>query len=165
MLRVDHAGEVAAVNIYRGHRVVFDAAGMDEAARRMSDFEAHEAAHLARFEALLGERRARPTLMAPIWRAAAFGLGVGAALIGEKAAPACTEAVESVIEDHYARQIAELEGREPELAAELTAFRADELAHREQAVELGAQEAPLHGLLSAAVKLGCRAAIKISERI
>jgi 3-demethoxyubiquinol 3-hydroxylase len=165
MLRVDHAGEVAAVNIYRGHRVVFDAAGMDEAAQRMSDFEAHEAVHLARFETLLGERRARPTLMAPIWRAAAFGLGVGAALIGEKAAHACTEAVESVIEDHYARQIAELEDREPALAAELAAFRADELAHRDQAVELGAQEAPLHGLLSAAVKLGCRAAIKISERI
>lgn len=165
MLRVDHAGEVAAVNIYRGHKAVFEAAGKDEAARRMGDFEAHEAVHLARFEALLGERRARPTLMAPIWRAAAFGLGVGAALIGEKAAHACTEAVESVIEDHYARQIAELEGREPELAAQLTAFRDDELAHREEAVELGAREAPLHGVLSAVVKLGCRAAIKISERI
>jgi ubiquinone biosynthesis monooxygenase Coq7 len=165
MLRVDHAGEVAAVNIYRGHKAVFEAAGMDDAARRMGEFEAHEAVHLARFEALLGERRARPTLMAPVWRAAAFGLGVGAALLGEKAAHACTEAVESVIEDHYARQIAELEGREPELAAQLTAFRDDELAHREQAVELGARDAPLHGVLSAAVKLGCRAAIKISERI
>ena len=165
MLRVDHAGEVAAVHIYRGHKVVFEAAGMEDAARRMGDFEAHEAVHLARFEALLGERHTRPTLMAPIWRAAAFGLGVGAALIGERAAHACTEAVESVIEDHYARQIAELEGREPALAAELTAFRDDELAHREEAIELGAHEAPLHGLLSAAVKLGCRAAIKISERI
>jgi ubiquinone biosynthesis monooxygenase Coq7 len=165
MLRVDHAGEVAAVNIYRGHKAVFEAAGMDDAARRMGDFEAHEAVHLARFEALLGERRTRPTLMAPIWRAAAFGLGVGAALIGESAAHACTEAVESVIEDHYARQIAELEGREPALAAELAAFREDELAHREEAVELGAHAAPLHGLLSAAVKFGCRTAIKISERI
>jgi len=165
MLRVDHAGEVAAVNIYRGHRVVFEAAGNADAAQRMSDFEAHEAVHLARFEALLSERRARPTLLAPIWRAAAFGLGVGAALIGESAAHACTEAVESVIEDHYAKQIAELESREPALAAELAGFRDDELAHREQALALGAQQAPLHGLLTAAVKLGCRAAIKISERV
>jgi ubiquinone biosynthesis monooxygenase Coq7 len=165
MLRVDHAGEVAAVQIYRGHRAVFEAAGMADAARRMGEFEAHEAAHLQRFETLLTEKRVRPTLMAPLWRAAAFGLGVGAALIGEKAAHACTEAVETVIEDHNARQIAELEGRDESLAAELSAFRADELAHREEAINEGAREAPLYGLLSFVVRAGCRAAIKVSERI
>ena len=165
MLRVDHAGEVAAVNIYRGHRAVFEAAGMTDAAYRMAEFEAHEAVHLQRFEALLTEKRVRPTLMAPIWRAAAFGLGVGAALVGEKAAHACTEAVETVIEDHYGRQIAELEGRDDDLAAELSAFRADELAHRDQAIGEGAREAPLYGLLSLVVRTGCRAAIKISERV
>ena len=165
ILRVDHAGEVAAVNIYRGHRAVFEAAGKTDAARRMGEFETHEAAHLARFETLLTERRVRPTLMAPIWRAAAFGLGVGAALVGETAAHACTEAVETVIEDHYARQSAEVEGRDDALAGELTAFRADELAHREEAINQGARQAPLHGLLTFVVRAGCRAAIKISERI
>jgi ubiquinone biosynthesis monooxygenase Coq7 len=165
MLRVDHAGEVAAVHIYRGHRAVFEAAGRGETARRMADFESHEAAHLARFEALLSERRVRPTLMSPVWRAAAFGLGVGAALIGEKAAEACTEAVETVIEDHYARQIAELEGRDDDLAGELAAFRADELAHRDNAASHGAREAPMYGLFSFVVRTGCRAAIKISELV
>jgi len=138
---------------------------MTDAARRMGEFEAHEAVHLERFETLLTQRRVRPTLMTPVWRAAAFGLGVGAALVGEKAAHACTEAVETVIEDHYARQVAELEGRDPALASELAAFRADELAHREAAVSDGAHEAPLYGLLSFVVRAGCRAAIKISERI
>lgn len=165
MLRVDHAGEVAAVHIYRGHRAVFEAAGHDEAARRMAEFEGHEAVHLARFEALLTERGVRPTLMSPVWRAAAFGLGVGAALIGEKAAEACTEAVETVIEDHYARQIAELKGRETDLADELAAFRADEMAHRDNAASHGAREAPMYGLLSFVVRAGCRAAIKISELV
>jgi ubiquinone biosynthesis monooxygenase Coq7 len=165
ILRVDHAGELAAVHIYRGHRAVFEAAGHRMAAARMQAFEEHEATHLARFDALLTEKRVRPTLMAPVWRAAAFGLGVGAALIGEKAAHACTEAVETVIEGHYAGQIAEIASREPELAAELSAFRDDELAHREEARALGARQAPLHGLLGAAVRAGCRAAIKISERI
>lgn len=165
MLRVDHAGEVAAVHIYRGHQAVFEAAGRDEAARRMKDFESHEAIHLARFEALLSERRVRPTLMSPVWRAAAFSLGVGTALLGEKAAEACTEAVETVIEDHYARQIAELGDRETDLAGELSAFRADELAHRDEAVRGGAREAPLYGLLSLVVRTGCRAAIKISELV
>jgi ubiquinone biosynthesis monooxygenase Coq7 len=164
ILRVDHAGELAAVHIYRGHRAVFEAADAPLAGR-MAELEAHEAAHLARFETLLAERRVRPTLLAPLWRAAAFALGAGAALVGEKAAHACTEAVETVIEGHYAAQIAEIEGHEPALAAELAAFRDDELAHREEAVAQGAREAPLHGLMSAVIRAGCRAAIKISERI
>lgn len=165
ILRVDHAGELAAVHIYRGHRAVFEAAGMTGAAARMAAFEDHEGVHLKRFETLLTEGRVRPTLMAPLWRAAAFGLGVGAALIGEKAAHACTEAVESVIEEHYAGQIAEIADREPALAAELTAFRDDELAHRDEARSLGAAQAPLHALFGAVVRAGCRAAIKVSERI
>jgi ubiquinone biosynthesis monooxygenase Coq7 len=165
ILRVDHAGELAAVHIYRGHRAVFEAAGMTDAAARMAAFEDHEGVHLKRFETLLTEGRVRPTLMAPVWRAAAFGLGVGAALMGEKAAHACTEAVESVIEEHYADQIAEIATREPALAAELAAFRDDELAHRDQARALGAEQAPFHAVFGAVVRAGCRAAIKVSERV
>ena len=43
--------------------------------------------------------------MAPIWRAAGFALGASTALVGERAVHACTEAVESVIEKHYAVHI------------------------------------------------------------
>ena len=103
--------------------------------------------------------------MAPLWRLAGFGLGVGTALMGEKAAHACTEAVETVIEDHYAGQIAELADRDPELAAELSQFRDEELAHRDKAVEEGAHEAPGYDILSTVIRLGCRAAIKISEKV
>jgi ubiquinone biosynthesis monooxygenase Coq7 len=103
--------------------------------------------------------------MSPVWRAAAFALGAGTALLGEKAAHACTEAVESVIEEHYAGQIAELEARDPALAAELNQFRDDELHHKDIAIEEGAREAPGYPLLSAVIKAGCRAAIKISEKI
>ena len=86
-------------------------------------------------------------------------------LLGEKAAHACTEAVENVIEQHYASQIAELEGRDPELAAELSKFRDEELAHRDHAVEEGARDAPGYPLLSAVIRAGCKAAIKISEKL
>ena len=103
--------------------------------------------------------------MAPLWRIAAFTLGAGTALMGEKAAHACTEAVETVIEDHYARQIAEIEARELAVAAELTAFRNDELAHRDQAVAEGAKSAPGYPLLAAVIRAGCRAAIAISEKV
>ena len=107
----------------------------------------------------------RPTAFAPLWRLAGFALGASTALMGEKAAHACTEAVESVIEQHYAGQIAELETRNPDLAAELVKFRNDELAHRDEAVAHGAREAPAYPLLSAVIRAGCRTAIKISEKV
>jgi 3-demethoxyubiquinol 3-hydroxylase len=166
ILRVDHAGELGAVHIYRGQRAVLDkASGRERIAGQLAEMEGHEAEHLARFDKLLVERGVRPTALAPVWRVAGFALGAGTALMGEKAAHACTEAVESVIEQHYASQVAEILEREPELAAELAQFREEELAHRDKAVDEGAREAPGYALLSAAIRVGCRAAIKISEKL
>lgn len=166
ILRVDHAGEYAAVHIYRAQRAVFEArAGKDAVASDLTEMEAHEQVHLSRFEALLTENRIGPTALLPVWRLAAGALGAGTALMGEKAAHACTEAVESVIEKHYAAQIAELSDRDPALAAELTKFRDDELAHHDHAVASGSREAPAHRLLSEVIKAGCRAAIRLSERV
>jgi len=166
ILRVDHAGELGAVHIYRGQLAVLRAGkGRERIAGQLAEMEADELDHLTRFDKLLNERKVRPTAMAPLWRVAGFALGAGTALLGEKAAHACTEAVEDVIEQHYAGQIAELEGREPELAAELTKFRDEEIAHRDHALEEGAREAPGYPLLAAVIRAGCRAAIRISEKI
>lgn len=166
ILRVDHAGETGAVAIYRGQRAVLEKArGRQRIAGQLAEMEAQEAQHLARFDALLNEHRVRPTALAPFWRLAGYALGAGTALLGEKAAHACTEAVENVIEQHYAAQIAELSDREPDLTAELTKFRDEELQHRDQAIEEGAREAPGYALLAAAIRSGCRAAIKISEKV
>jgi ubiquinone biosynthesis monooxygenase Coq7 len=166
ILRVDHAGELGAVHIYRGQRAVLgERPGHERISGQLAEMESHEAVHLARFDRLLTEHRVRPTAMAPLWRLAGFALGAGTALLGDKAAHACTEAVETVIEEHYAGQIAELSDRDPELAAELTKFRDEELAHRDLAVEEGAREAPGYAVLAAIVRTGCRAAIKISEKV
>jgi len=165
ILRVDHAGEYAAVHIYRAQRAVFEGrAGRESIAADMGGMQAQEAVHLARFDALLNAERVRPTIMTPVWRLAALALGTGTALMGEKAAHACTEAVESVIEEHYADQIAELKDRDPALAAELSVFRDEELAHHDHAVSHGSRDAPAYDLLSTVIRAGCRAAIKISER-
>ncbi len=166
MLRVDHAGEVAAGAIYRGQRAVLRAApSAGRTLAAIADMEAQEDVHLASFDALLIERRVRPSLLAPLWRAAGYGLGAATALIGERAAHACTEAVESVIEGHYAGQIAELAAAEPALAAELSRFRDDELAHRDTAVAEGAHEAVAYPILTAVIRAGCRAAIRIAEKV
>ena len=166
MLRVDHAGGYGAVAIYRGQRAVFDKlphkARTAALLKEMEDGEAH---HLETFDRLLAERKVRPTLLAPLWNAAGFGLGAATALMGEKAAMACTEAVEDVIEKHYAEQIDELEASEPALAETVRKFRDDELEHKRTAEEEGAHDVPGYRLLSAAIRAGCRAAIRIAEKV
>lgn len=166
MIRVDHAGEYGAVQIYRGQRAIFGRSeSKAHAARIIAHMEAGEQDHLKTFDRLLAERGVRPTLMAPVWRVAGFGLGAVTALMGEKAAHACTEAVEEVIEEHYADQGRALDGVDRELKGLVDRFREEEIAHKDTAIEQGARDAPGYSVLSAVIKLGCRAAIRISEKI
>lgn len=168
MLRVDHAGEYGAVAIYKGQQAVFGRNSRTrETAKKLAIMEAEEQRHLDAFDDLLNEHKVRPTALGPIWNVAGFGLGVVTALMGEKAAHACTEAVETVIEQHYAEQIDELEGdkEHADLRARFIEFREDELHHREIAIEEGAKDAPGYGVLSRVIKAGCHVAIKISEKI
>jgi ubiquinone biosynthesis monooxygenase Coq7 len=166
MLRVDHAGEYGAVQIYRGQRAVFDRIeGKAHAARVIADMEAGEQEHLKTFDRMLAERSVRPTVMAPVWRVMGFGLGAATALMGERAAHACTEAVEEVIEEHYGRQSQALAGVDAELKHVVDRFREDEIAHKDTAIEQGARDAFGYSVLSAVIKAGCRAAIRISEKV
>ena len=163
MIRVDHAGEYGAVRIYEGQLAVLDARKNTKAAAAIRKMAEQEQRHLETFDRLINERQVRPTALEPLWRIAGFALGAGTALLGEKAAMACTAAVEEVIDDHYARQIERLD--DEELKATVEDFRSDEIAHKEEALAHGAEEAPGYRLLSEAIKAGCRIAIKLSERI
>lgn len=163
MIRVDHAGEFGAVQIYRGQHAVFaQSSSHARAADLIAEMEAGEIEHLQTFDRLIAERDVRPTLLAPVWRVAGFGLGAATALMGEKAAHACTVAVEDVIEDHYGDQSAAL--AQGELKEVVDRFRADEVAHKQTALDEGAEQALGYPVLSAVIKFGCRAAIRISER-
>jgi 3-demethoxyubiquinol 3-hydroxylase len=167
MLRVDHAGEYGAVAIYKGQLAVFKRQpGRERITAQLEEMAHQEQDHLDAFDKLLAAGRVRPTAMSPIWNAAGFALGAATALLGEKAAHACTEAVESVIEEHYGGQVAELEASgEKDLAARLSKFRDDEIAHKELAASEGASQAPGYPILSALIGTGCRLAIRISEKV
>jgi len=162
MIRVDHAGEYGAVRIYQGQLAVL---GRSQSAGAIRHMAKQEAEHLKTFDALVNQRRVRPTAFSPLWHVAGYALGAATALMGEKAAMACTVAVEEVIDAHYARQVERLGDRDPALKTTIAAFRADEIAHREAALELGAEQAPGYRLLSGAIKAGCRLAIALSTRI
>ena len=166
MLRVDHAGEHGAVQIYRGQRAVFEQLPHKKAtAELLREMEEGEQHHLSTFNTLLSERGVRPTLLSPVWHVAGFGLGAATALMGEKAAMACTAAVEEVIEQHYGEQIEELKATEPELSETLQQFRDDELEHKHTAEEHGAKQAAGWPVMRAVIKFGCQTAIRISEKI
>lgn len=163
MLRVDQAGEYGATRIYAGQLAVMGdrAPGAGEI-RAMA---AQEADHRARFDALIAARGVRPTALQPLWSVAGFALGAATALIGPKAAMACTAAIETEIDKHYSEQLDELGTDDPELAAMIEEFRDDEREHKAAAIAAGAEQAPAYPLLSGAIRLGCRVAIELSKRI
>lgn len=165
MIRVDQAGEFGATRIYAGQIAVMGDRGPHSAEiRHMAD---QEEGHRERFDAMLAERGVRPTALHPFWSAAGYALGAGTALLGPEAAMACTAAVEEEIDKHYSEQLDRLTetGADPELAGMIEEFREDERQHRDAALANGAEQAPAYPLLSGAIKLGCRIAIKVSERI
>lgn len=164
MIRVDQAGEFGATRIYAGQLAV-----MGESAAHSAEIRAmaeQEAGHRAEFDALMNRRGVRPTVLQPVWAAAGYALGAATALMGPEAAMACTAAVETEIERHYTRQLEALQetGEDPELAEMIERFRDEEREHHNTAIAHGAESAPAYGLLSAAIRLGCRVAIRVSER-
>lgn len=161
-LRVNQAGELGAVRIYQGQRAVLGKGRHGPLLEHMTRQEQH---HLDTFSRLISERGVRPTILSPLWHVAGFALGAGTALLGERAAMACTVAVEEAIDEHYADQAARLGEDEAELKATIEEFRAEELEHRDIGLANGAEQAPAYPVLSTAIKSGCRLAIWLSERI
>ncbi len=161
-LRVDHAGERAAQQIYRGQLAVLRDHSSGPEIQHMME---QEVEHLETFEDLLNERGVRPSLLDPLWGVAGYALGFVTAKMGPKAAMACTIAVEEVIGEHYAKQAEQLGKDESALHETISRFRDEELEHRDIAVEHDGREARHYAMLRSVIQTGCRAAIKIAERV
>lgn len=162
MVRVDHAGEYGAKRIYQGQLAVLGRGRHGDTLRHMA---AQEQEHLSYFEKQLTARKVRPSLLHPFWHVAGWALGAGTALLGERAAMACTVAVEEVIDGHYGEQLAHLGPDEAPLAEAVTRFQAEEVEHRNIGLANGAEQAPAYPLLSALIKAGTRAAVRLAERV
>lgn len=164
MIRVDQAGEYGAVRIYEGQLAVLGGTSSGPVIEEMAE---QERRHLEAFDALVPKHRVRPTALMPLWHLAGFALGAGTALLGEKAAMACTVAVEEVIDEHYAKQVEKLnaDGGADDLRDTFETFRLDEIEHRETGLARGAKDAPGYEALTGFVKTGSRLAIWLSTRI
>jgi ubiquinone biosynthesis monooxygenase Coq7 len=166
IIRVDHAGEYGAKRIYEGQLAMLKrkpgAATEYAAVRHMYE---QELAHLQAFEKLMVERRARPSVLYPVWHVAGFALGAATAFLGPKAAMACTVAVEEVIDEHYRQQHETLGADEKPLKETIEKFRQEEVEHRDTGLAHGAEQTAAYPVLTAAIKAGSRLAIWLAERV
>lgn len=163
MVRVDQAGEYGATRIYAGQLAVMG--DRTPVARAIAGMANQEERHRAFFDTMMARRGVRPTLLQPLWNAAGFALGAVTAAIGPRAAMACTVAVETEIDKHYADQLVQLGGSDPELSTAIRDFQAEEVEHRETALAAGAAGAPAYPLLTGLIRLGCKVAIATAKRI
>ena len=163
IIRVDHAGEYGATKIYAGQLAVFGKnSKIGKTIKHMAD---QEQEHIDTFDKLIVERKVRPTAFMPIWNLAGYSLGIATALMGEKAAMACTVAVEDVIGKHYEKQAKQLGNKEQKLKKTILKFRDDELEHHDIGLKNEAEKTIGYNLLSKAIKTGCKIAIEVSKKV
>ncbi|CAF3586472.1 unnamed protein product [Rotaria sp. Silwood1] len=175
IIRVDHAGELAADRIYAGQMAILGRTDVGPTIQHMWD---EEKAHLAKFNELIPKYKARPSVLLPLWNVAGYALGkinfrffcAGTALLGKEAAMACTVAVEAVISEHYNDQLRDLmehadHTKDKELMETIKKFRDDETQHHDTGLANKAEQAPFYQGLTSVIKMGCRFGIYIAERI
>ena len=165
-IRVDHAGERGAIKIYEGQLLALNTfIKNDELKKTIEEMKEHEKEHCEYFENEIKKRNISPTKLLPLWDLLGVGLGFGTTMLGKKAAMLCTASVEEVIQEHYAKQINQLESDEKKLKAKIIKFREDELNHKNIAYEEGATKKGYYSLLDKIIKTGSKIAINISEKI
>ena len=163
IIRVDHAGEYGATRIYDGQIAIFGKdSKIGKTIQHMAD---QEQEHIEKFNELILEHRVRPTAFLPLWNVAGFGLGAVTAMMGEKAAMACTVAVEKVIGEHYREQQDLLEDDHKELRKTIKKFEKDELEHHDIGIDHDAENAPGYTIMKTVIEFGCKTAIAISKKI
>tara|TARA_B100001123_G_C15263251_1_gene1007401 strand:+ start:583 stop:1116 length:534 start_codon:yes stop_codon:yes gene_type:complete len=166
IIRVDHAGERGAMKIYEGQLLALNTFLKDEDLKKtIEKMKNQEKEHLDFFNKEIKKRKIKPTKFLPLWDLMGVGLGFGSAILGKKAAMLCTASVEEVIDNHYQKQINQLNSDEKDLKEKIKKFRDDELHHKDIAYESGASKEGIYSILDKIIKTGSKIAINISEKI
>ncbi len=159
MIRVDHAGEYGANRIYEGQLMIL---GKSKIAPVLKHMLSQEQEHLKKFNELIVDNKVRPSVLMPLWHIAGLALGIGSALLGEKAAMAATVAVEEAIDEHYREQEKILDNQE--LKEIVSNFRAEELQHRDTGLEHNAESLFGYKTFNKVIKTGAKLSIWLAKR-
>lgn len=165
IIRVNHAGEQGAVNIYKTQNKI---AKNEQTKQHLSKSLAEETTHLSYFEQQIIARKIRPTALSPIWHLGACLIGGISAIMGDKAIMVATEAVEEVITAHYKEQIDDLKQNYPqetELLTTIEQFCQQEQNHKDEAIQMGSKDMIGYPIFYAIVKNLTKLAVNTAKKI
>lgn len=134
ILKVNHAGEQGAINIYRGQRFTCRWRAPDLLGT-LAEFQSHEEGHRAIFDEELARRGLSHCRSFHLCGLGGLVLGLGTGLLGRAAVAATTYAVERVVLRHLENQIVILRGVDEEVVRAITAIMDDERAHHDQGLK------------------------------
>ena len=161
-IRVNHAGEFGAIRIYEGQIAALKNSSI---LPLLEEMKSQEAVHLRAFEEEIKNRKIRPTAFLPLWSVLGYGLGYISGKLGEKAAMACTQGVEEIIDGHYQEQLDELSVLEQSLKDKIKQFQQDEIHHKDVAMENGSSDSKSHRAFASIVRAATLFAIQVSKKI
>jgi 3-demethoxyubiquinol 3-hydroxylase len=157
LMRVNHAGEVAAQALYQGHALV---ARSDDIRRHMLDAAAEERSHLVWCEERLKELGEGPSKLDPLWYAGSFAVGALAGLAGDRWSLGFVEETEKQVSEHLTGHLEKLPDEDARSRAIVEQMRDDEDRHGREAAEAGARQLPrpVRGLMRAVARVMTRSA-------
>ena len=139
LMRVNHAGEIAAQGLYRGQATF----SRSPATRAFLERAANEEAdHLAWCESRLTELGSRPSWLNPIWYLGSFGLGAAAALLGDAVSLGFVTETEAQVEGHLASHLNRLPAADVCSRKIVELMKSEESGHGQAARACGAAELP-----------------------
>jgi ubiquinone biosynthesis monooxygenase Coq7 len=139
LMRVNHAGEVAAQGLYQGHAAVAHNRDIEEQMQQAAD---EEFDHLAWCEQRLDELGERPSRLSPVWYAGAFAMGALSGVIGDKWSLGFIAETERQVCDHLDSHLDKLPADDARSRAIVTAMRDEEAEHGKNAIAAGAADLP-----------------------
>jgi ubiquinone biosynthesis monooxygenase Coq7 len=152
LMRVNHAGELAAQALYHGQAV---AARQPATRALLMSAAASESDHLAWCETRLKELGSRPSLLNPLWYAGSFAIGALAAMLGDRVSLGFVTETERQVEGHLEEHLTRLAPADARSRAILEVMRAEEIAHGAGAAAAGGQRlpAPVRALMGRAARV------------
>jgi 3-demethoxyubiquinol 3-hydroxylase len=152
LMRVNHAGEIAAQGLYRGQAVLSREPATREFLQRAAS---EEADHLAWCESRLRELGARPSRLNALWYLGSFGLGAAAALLGDAVSLGFVTETEAQVEGHLAIHLDRLPAADRRSRRIVEIMKTEETGHGEAARARGAAElpGPIPSLMRAAARV------------
>ena len=139
LMRVNHAGEVAAQGLYQGHAAVARDAGLEADLQRAAD---EEFDHLAWCEQRLAELGSEPSRLSPLWYAGAFAIGAASGVLGDRWSLGFIAETEKQVCAHLDSHLERLPDDDTRSRAIVEKMREEEQEHGENALEAGAATLP-----------------------